>query len=182
MGNTCVVVGGRRSGKSEYAQALAEKLPGPRVIIATCPVLDEEMSVRIKKHQDARKASAWDTIEEPLNLASSVLNASGYGVILIDCLTLWINNLMYQNQQIGAAISEEFIQRKCYELIGSCREHSGKTIMVTNEPGMGIVPDNEQARLFLDLVGRCNQIMCGVADHVALVVCGQPLIIKKGNF
>ncbi|MFH0959177.1 MAG: bifunctional adenosylcobinamide kinase/adenosylcobinamide-phosphate guanylyltransferase [Pseudomonadota bacterium] len=182
MGNICIVLGGRRSGKSDYAQALGEKLPGRRVFIATCPVLDDEMSMRIKKHQDARKASNWETVEEPLNLASAILDATVYPVVLIDCLTIWINNLMYEAQKIDVAISEELIQEKCRELITSCRTHSGSTIMVTNETGMGIVPDNEQARLFLDLVGRCNQIMCGDADHIALVVSGQPLIIKRGPF
>jgi adenosylcobinamide kinase / adenosylcobinamide-phosphate guanylyltransferase len=182
MGNICMVVGGRRSGKSEYAQTLAEKLPGARVFLATCPVLDQEMSVRIRKHQDARKTSAWDTVEEPLNLATAIIKASVYDVILIDCLTLWINNFMYEMEKIGVVVSEEFIEQKCHELIRACRAHHGNIIIVTNEAGMGIVPENEQARLFLDLVGRCNQIMCGVADHVALVVCGQQLIVKKGGF
>lgn len=181
MGRICMVVGGRRSGKSDYALALAEKHHGPRVFIATCPVLDEEMSLRIEKHRDARKKSQWKTVEEPLKLASAIVNQSNHPLILIDCLTLWVNNLMYEAMNGGVSISEKFISEKCRKLVRRCREHEGETIIVTNENGMGIVPDNEQARLFQDLVGRCNQVMCEAADLVTLVVCGQPLIIKKGD-
>ncbi|MGC8602587.1 MAG: bifunctional adenosylcobinamide kinase/adenosylcobinamide-phosphate guanylyltransferase, partial [Desulfomonilaceae bacterium] len=155
MGTICLVVGGRRSGKSEYAQTFADRLPGPRAFIATCPVLDEEMAERIRKHQEARKHSDWTTIEEPLNLTLAILNAQEFNVILIDCLTLWINNLMYEFSRKEKLISEEFVSERCNELILACSAHTGQVILVTNETGMGIVPDNEQSRLFLDLVGRC---------------------------
>lgn len=181
MGTVCLVVGGRRSGKSEYARALAEKATGPRAFVATCPVLDKEMAERIRKHQEQRKRSQWDTIEEPIKLSSVVSNVSNYNVVLVDCLTLWINNLMYEYSKHHLSISEEIVAEKSNELIRACSNHHGKIILVTNETGLGIVPDNEQARLFLDLVGRCNQIVAEEADQVILVICGQPLIIKKGG-
>lgn len=182
MGTVYLVVGGRRSGKSDYARALAEKAHGPRAFVATCPVLDKEMAERIRKHQEQRKKAEWDTIEEPLKLPLAISNASNHNVILVDCLTLWINNLMYEYSGNHLPISEEIVAEECDELIRACSSHHGKIILVTNETGMGIVPDNEQARLFLDLVGRCNQIISEAADQVVLVVCGQPLIIKKGKF
>jgi adenosylcobinamide kinase/adenosylcobinamide-phosphate guanylyltransferase len=182
MGNICLVVGGRRCGKSEHAQTLAEKIPGPRAFIATCPVLDQEMADRIRKHQEARKSGGWITIEEPLNLVGAVSGSSGYNVLLIDCLTLWINNLMYENQRKGDSISEEVISREVTKMIQACLRHPGEIILVTNETGLGIVPDNEQTRLFLDLMGRCNQIVSKEADEVVLMVCGQPLILKNRNF
>ncbi|MCX5873067.1 MAG: bifunctional adenosylcobinamide kinase/adenosylcobinamide-phosphate guanylyltransferase [Deltaproteobacteria bacterium] len=181
MGTVCLVVGGRRSGKSEYARALAEKAPGPRAFVATCPALDKEMAERIRKHREQRKRAEWDTIEEPIRLSSAISNASNHNVVLVDCLTLWINNLMYEYSGNHLSISEEIVAEKCDELIRACSSHHGKIILVTNETGLGIVPDNEQARLFLDLVGRCNQIVSEAADEVILVICGQPLIIKKGE-
>lgn len=179
MGNICLVVGGRRSGKSDYAQTLAEKIPGPRAFIATCPVLDQEMVDRIRKHQEARKSSGWTTIEEPLNLVRAVSDSSGYNVLLIDCLTLWINNLMYESQKNQNSISEDIIFSETTNMIQACLSHPGEIILVTNETGLGIVPENEQTRLFLDLMGRCNQVVSKSADVVVLMVCGQPLFLKN---
>ncbi len=182
MGTICLVVGGRRSGKSEYAQTFAENIAGPRAFVATCPVLDGEMAERIRKHQEARKQSDWTTIEEPTALPSAIQGASHFNLILVDCLTLWVNNLMYESSRMGKTISEEIVSEKCNELVLACSSHPGKIILVTNETGMGIVPDNEQSRLFLDLVGRCNQIISKAAGRVVLVVCGQSLIIKDLEF
>lgn len=179
MGNICLVIGGRRSGKSEHAQTLAERIPGPRAFIATCPVLDQEMADRIRRHQEGRKSGGWTTIEEPLNLVEAVSGSSGYNVLLIDCLTLWINNLLYESQRNQDSISEEIISREATKMIQACLSHPGEIIVVTNETGLGIVPDNEKTRLFLDLMGRCNQIVSKEANMVVLMVCGQPLILKN---
>jgi adenosylcobinamide kinase / adenosylcobinamide-phosphate guanylyltransferase len=102
--------------------------------------------------------------------------------LLIDCLTLWINNLMYKSQGNQDSISEEIISGEAAKMIQACLSHPGEIILVTNETGLGIVPDNEQSRLFLDLMGRCNQIVSKEADEVVLMVCGQPLILKNRNF
>lgn len=182
MGTICLVVGGRRSGKSEYAQTFAESVSGPRVFVATCPIMDQEMAERIRKHQEAREQSDWTTIEEPVELPAAILGAFRFNVILVDCLTLWVNNLMYESSKMGIPISEETVSEKCHELVDACSAHPGEIILVTNETGMGIVPDNEQSRLFLDLVGRCNQIVSKAAHRVILTVCGQSLIIKDLEF
>ncbi len=181
MGTICLVVGGRRSGKSQYAQTLAENIPAPRVFVATCPILDEEMAERIRKHKEARKEFDWTTIEEPLEVPSAILSTPDSNVVLVDCLTLWINNWMYEFSKIGKQFSEEKITEKSNELVLACLTHPGKIILVTNETGMGIVPDNEQSRLFLDLVGRCNQVVSNAADRVVLTVCGQTLTIKHNK-
>jgi adenosylcobinamide kinase/adenosylcobinamide-phosphate guanylyltransferase len=179
MGKILLVTGGSRSGKSEYAQRTAEAMPGPRAFIATCPVIDNEMQVRIRKHQDARHGRGWHTIEEPLNVEMAVCNAPGFQCLVVDCLTLWINNLMYEAETAGRMISETDISMRCHELIAACNVHPGTILFVTNEVGMGIVPENPASRLYRDLVGRCNQIIAGGSHRVVLLVSGQPLEIKK---
>ena len=94
MGDVVLVTGGSRSGKSDYARRLAESLAGPRVFIATCPPVDEEIEERIRRHQESRRAAGWHTIEEQVALADILRGAGRYRVVLVDCLTLWINNLM----------------------------------------------------------------------------------------
>ena len=96
-----LITGGSRSGKSAYAQMLAEALPGPRAYVATCPIIDAETAERVKRHQEARGAAAWETIEEPIDLAGAIGRAVAYRVLLVDCLTLWINNLLYDAEQRG---------------------------------------------------------------------------------
>jgi len=178
MSKTILVTGGSRSGKSLFAQKLAESLAGPRAYLATAPVVDEEMRDRIRKHQLARHKRDWHTIETPLDLAGALIAAKDHPVVLIDCLTLWINNLMYDADTRGKAISEATIARRCKETIRACNEHPGTIIFVTNEIGMGIVPENKLARQFRDLAGRANQVIAAACDEVILVVCGQTLKIK----
>ena len=148
MARVILITGGSRSGKSEYAQKLAEDMPGRRVFIATCPPMDDEMRDRIRKHQQARARSNWQTIEETIDLVGALRNTSEYDVILIDCLTLWVNNLMFQAQQEHEEMTEETITCRCRELIAACGQLSGTIIVVTNEVGMGIVPDNAVSRRF----------------------------------
>ena len=179
MARIVLVTGGCRSGKSAFAQGLAESLPGRRVYVATCPVVDGEMRQRIRKHQEARAASHWDTIEEPMRLDSALLSAGNYDVVLVDCLTLWINNLMYQpRQRNGQDVSEEQVAQRCGEVLAVACKHPGTVVFVTNEVGMGVVPENALARRYRDLVGRCNQVIAAGADIVALISCGIPLFLK----
>jgi len=107
------ITGGSRSGKSSYAQKQAEALPGPRAYLATCPVIDEEMAGRCKKHQQARSHAAWDTIEEERDVAGVVSADRVHRVILVDCLTLWVNNLIYEAGQNNRMMTEEDITEKC---------------------------------------------------------------------
>lgn len=178
MTRIILVTGGNRSGKSNYAQKLAESLSGRRIYIATCPVIDSEMAARVKKHREARAPSAWDTIEAPLDLTGAVKNAGGNSTLLIDCLTLWVNNVLYEAQQEGRNITEEQITALCGNIIRTCRQRDGTVIFVTNEVGMGIVPDNPLAREFRDLAGRCNQTIAAEADEVWFIVSGIPMKIK----
>ena len=178
MAQIILITGGSRSGKSTYAQNLAESIPGSRTYIATCPPLDEEMAARIQKHRAQRQASLWQTLEETIDLAGALLKTRESQVRLVDCLTLWINNLLYEAEKQGQEITEEDMLERCTQLLTACKELPGTVIFVTNEVGMGIVPDNPLARHYRDLAGRCNQIMAAGADRVILMVSGLPLNMK----
>ncbi|MGV8057537.1 MAG: bifunctional adenosylcobinamide kinase/adenosylcobinamide-phosphate guanylyltransferase [Smithellaceae bacterium] len=179
MAKIIFVTGGSRSGKSNYAQRKAESLPGPRAYLATCPVIDEEIAERCRKHQQARSHAAWDTIEETKDIAGILNTDEAHKVILVDCLTLWVNNLIYESEQNGRVMTEEDITEKCQVLLAACETFTGTIIFVTNEVGMGIVPDNPVGRMFRDIAGRCNQIMAAAAGEVVLLVSGIPLHLKK---
>ena len=178
MSKLILVTGGSRGGKSAYAQRLAEALAGPRAFVATCPVIDEEMRERVRCHQLARSSCDWRTIEEPLDLAAAFRAAQEQPVVLVDCLTLWVNNVLYEAEQQNKTVSEADIARRCKPVIAAAREHGGSVIFVTNEVGMGLVPETTLGRRFRDLAGRVNQIIATACDEVFLVVCGQPLQIK----
>jgi adenosylcobinamide kinase / adenosylcobinamide-phosphate guanylyltransferase len=176
-----LVTGGARSGKSRHAQGLGEALPGPRLFVATMPALDEETARRIERHQRERAEGGWETVEEPVDLAGVLSRSAEYGVRLVECLTLWVNNLMYQAEQAGRPLDEDEVAQRCEELIEACRDLPGTVLLVTNEVGFGIVPENALARQFRDLVGRCNQTLARAADEVRLVVCGYPLRVKESS-
>jgi adenosylcobinamide kinase/adenosylcobinamide-phosphate guanylyltransferase len=181
MARIILITGGTRSGKSEYARKTAEALPGARVFVATCVASDEEMSQRIKKHQQERLKANWDTIEEPLQLADKLRSIQGFNVFLVDCLTLWISNLLYQAHKRESAFSETDMIDTTNELLDVCSAATGTVIFVTNEVGLGIVPENNLSRLYRDLVGRCNQVVAERADEVIMVACGLPLNLKRGK-
>lgn len=179
MYNLHLITGGSRSGKSAYAQAQAESIPSRgRTYVATCPVLDEEMRERIERHRRLRDGRGWHTVEAPVELAEAVAQAPTKHVVLVDCLTLWINNLLYLAAQSGTGLDEDELARLAEELARACRGRIEPVILVTNEVGMSIVPENALARRYRDLVGRCNQVLAAAADEVTLVVCGCPLKLK----
>ena len=173
------MTGGSRSGKSSWAQKTAESISERRVYIATCPVVDDEMQERIRRHRKARDEKNWHTIEESLDIAGAIDSSHEFPVVLVDCLTLWINNLMYRAEKENTAVTETDVAVECSRVAEAAKRHPGSVLFVTNEVGMGIVPENAQARLYRDLAGRCNQVMAEACTRVVLMISGQPLEIKE---
>jgi adenosylcobinamide kinase / adenosylcobinamide-phosphate guanylyltransferase len=174
-----LVVGGCRSGKSAYAESLGRALAAPRGFVATCPVTDDEMRRRIEAHRQARRDHGWETIEAELDLARVFREHRDHGVLLVDCVTLWVNNLMYYGQKNGRPPDEIQLACDCHEMLDAAAECRGTVIFVTNEVGQGIVPSSADARQYRDLVGRANQTIAARADTVTLVSCGIPLTLKE---
>lgn len=181
MAKIVMITGGARSGKSSYAQSLAESLPGTRAFIATCPPADQtgdrEMASRILRHQQDREKNTWETIEEQIDLANTIKKCSSYNTLLIDCLTLWVNNVLFLAST--ETKNEEVITQKGREILLACKEHQGTVIFVTNEVGFGIVPESSNVRLYRDMVGRLNQVIAAGSNQVILVVCGNPINVKN---
>ena len=168
MSKIILVTGGARSGKSKFAEELAERLSQKVAYIATAEALDEEMKLRIQKHRERRPAN-WLTVEEPIELAKAVGNLNGAAeVILIDCLTLWLSNAVCRGRACPAPT----------DLFNHIRQHDQTLILVSNEVGMGIVPDNAMARQFQDEAGRLNQLAAKEADEVYFMVSGIPMKVK----
>ena len=170
--NIYFITGGAKSGKSALAEKLASGLSGKRAYIATAQALDEEMAAKIEKHQNDR-AAGWDTFEEPLAVAELLNKLSGsYEVVLLDCLTLWLSNVMLNEDE------SHTVSSLSDALLAAINEFAGVLIIVSNEVGLGIVPDNELARRFRDLAGMLNQSVARAADEVYLAVAGMPVKIK----
>ena len=166
------ITGGARSGKSSYAEKLALDHGGKRAYIATAQAFDDEMAARIEKHRKDRGAD-WDTYEEPLAVAELLGKLSGrYQVVLLDCLTLWLSNVMAHTDGDGPVLS------RAEELAKAVKGFDGSCIVVSNEVGLGIVPDNPLARKFRDLAGILNQKLAQVADEVYFTAAGIPVKIK----
>ncbi len=179
MAEIILVTGGARSGKSSYALQRAESVSTRRLFVATCPKVDPEMTERVRRHQQERQGRGWETVESEIDLAAIFVNqATGYEVVLIDCLTLWINNLLFISEGQGTDVDDHRIIALCRDWLEAARHFTGTVICVTNEVGLGIVPDNALARKYRDLVGTCNQTIGRLADEVILVTCGIPLKIK----
>lgn len=167
-----LVLGGARSGKSAYAQHAAEAAAkdggGRLVMIATAEASDEEMAARIAHHRAAR-GPAWHTLEAPLLLPEALAQLQATDIAVVDCLTLWVSNLLMQDADLEAHTQA---------LTAAVAGHRGRVFLVSNEVGFGLVPDNALARRFRDACGRLHQHLGAAADEVVLVVAGQPLRIK----
>jgi len=173
MKKTILITGGCRSGKSRHALKLAENMPGKKFFLATAQALDDEMDQRIQKHQQER-GKEWVTIEEPLNLSAvfEKLGDDPQTVLILDCLTLWISNLLM------ADISKIKILEQVREWLDRCSHFKGTLICITNEVGAGIVPESSLGREFRDLAGEINQLVANRFDEVILTVSGIPVTIK----
>lgn len=163
-----LVIGGARSGKSRVAEALVTALPGPWRYIATAEAGDDEMAERIARHQ-ADRGRPWETAEVPLALAEALRAVPPGQPALVDCLTLWLSNLML------AGRDPEPESDRLLDVLGRPR---GPWVVVANEVGLGIVPDNALARRFRDQAGRLNQGVAAAADRVILTVAGLPQRLK----
>ncbi|MGK7345267.1 MAG: bifunctional adenosylcobinamide kinase/adenosylcobinamide-phosphate guanylyltransferase [Candidatus Nitrospinota bacterium M3_3B_026] len=178
MGGIILVTGGARSGKSAHALRIAERTPPPRAYVATCPPLDDEMEKRIEAHRRAREGLGYKTIEEWLDIPGALARAEGASAAVVDCLTLWVGNMMMNAEKEDAVFTEEEAARAAGEAARACRAAGFPVILVTNEVGMGVIPASEQARRFVDAAGRVNQVMAAAADEVWLVASGIPMRLK----
>ncbi|MBS3800535.1 MAG: bifunctional adenosylcobinamide kinase/adenosylcobinamide-phosphate guanylyltransferase [Thioalkalivibrio sp.] len=175
MAEVILITGGARSGKSAEALRLTDGF-ARRVFIATAEAFDEEMRQRIERHQ-AERGNEWETVEEPLDLAGAVRRMDDpQSAVVIDCLTVWLGNLMHRD----ANTAED--APSCAELVDALRRScAGRVIVVTNEVGMGIVPEHALSRRYRDVAGRLNQRVAAIADRVILMVSGQPLVVKPAG-
>lgn len=174
-----LITGGARSGKSSFAERLARQ--GRRVLfVATAEALDDDMARRIAAHRGSRPPE-WDTLEEPRNLSDAVRDKSGgdapeYDTIVIDCLTMWVSNLLLTLEEDAKV--EEKIVGAARELLEVCQASSGAWIVVTNEVGLGVVPSSSLGRAYRDALGRVNSLVASRADKVYLMAAGLALDLK----
>lgn len=165
-----LVLGGARSGKTAFAERLAMREGHKPAYLATATALDGEMRERVESHQRGR-AGRFETIEEPLALSEAIIKASAsHDVILVDCLTLWITNMLMAGEEVAAAVEQlgaTLVQVK-----------RAKIVLVSNEVGLGIVPDNAMSRTFRDLAGSAHQRLAELCDDVYFVVAGLPMVLK----
>jgi adenosylcobinamide kinase/adenosylcobinamide-phosphate guanylyltransferase len=165
-----LVLGGARSGKSRHAEALVESQPGACIYLATAEPGDREMAERIRRHRE-RRGTRWRTHEEPLDLAGALdLLASAEGAVLVDCLTLWLSNLL----GVGRDLDDERMR-----LLEALPALAGPVVFVSNEVGLGVHPANALARRFVDQAGRLHQDLAAVAQSVVFMAAGLPLILKS---
>lgn len=168
LGST-LVLGGARSGKSAYAEALVESQPGACLYLATATAGDVEMQDRIRHHK-ARRGPRWATVEEPIALTGTLQRLAGQGqAVLVDCLTLWLSNLMAADRDVEDEIAS---------LAAALPSLGGPVVLVSNEVGLGIVPDNALARRFRDNAGRLHQAVAAVVPAMVFMAAGLPLHLK----
>ncbi len=169
-----LLLGGARSGKSNYAEKQAIESGLERIYIATAKVLDNEMKQRVSRHKEDRASYQWTTIEEPLALANCLQQwASPERVIVVDCLTMWVTNLLSEEPNT--------LKQEVDALLNSLKTLTGEIIFVSNEVGMGIIPMGELTRLFVDEIGRLHQQIAKEVDNVTLMVAGLPHRIKSNG-
>jgi adenosylcobinamide kinase/adenosylcobinamide-phosphate guanylyltransferase len=178
-----LIIGGARSGKSRFAQELAQKAGGVVLFVATAEAGDEEMKQRIEEHKKVRPSN-WETLEATTHVGRQIpLNIGKAQTVIIDCITLLVNNIFQQASQPGdadidTALVEKEVMAEIKELVDCMERVDAHFIIVTNEVGLGLVPDNKAGRLYRDWLGRANQMLAQHADEVIMMVAGIPVKIK----
>ena len=170
------LVGGARSGKSTLAVQLGERFAGPVAFVATAEAFDDDLAARIARHRDERP-SAWTTIEEPVDLAAAVRSVADESMVIVDCLTVWIANLAVRVMPSARILrsAHDMVE----ELCARRARGAAPAVVVSNEVGMGIVPDNEPSRSFRDELGRVNQLVAAAADTTLLLVAGRAVKLES---
>ena len=164
------ILGGARSGKSRRAQNLAESISARRILVATAEPFDDEMAQRIARHK-ADRGQGWETLDAPLELAQALGEQTDpVTVCLVDCLTLWLSNVMH---------TDRLLEKETKRLLESLRDAVGPVILVSNEVGLGLVPETPLGRQFRDAQGRLNQDVAEICDHVEFVAAGLPITLKS---
>jgi adenosylcobinamide kinase/adenosylcobinamide-phosphate guanylyltransferase len=172
MSGATLVLGGARSGKSAHAERLALGTRLAPIYIATAQAFDDEMQERIARHRSDREGAGWRTLEEPIELPGAIRSAAGAGsVVLVDCLTLWLSNLMLGGHDVAPAQAA---------LLEAIVDATGPIVLVSNEVGLGLVPETPLGRRFRDAQGRLNQAVAAAAGRVVFVAAGLPLQLKPG--
>ena len=177
-----LVLGGARSGKSHHAEQLALQCAGPVTYVATAGEGDEEMQLRVALHR-ARRPADWGLVEEPMHLAEALYaHAQHGGCVLVDCMTLWLNNLLFSEHheypETGLVTPPEAWSSEIDALLTALPLLPGEVILVSNEIGLGVVPMGAVTRFYVDELGRLNQRLAALADHVHLLVAGIPMVVK----
>jgi adenosylcobinamide kinase/adenosylcobinamide-phosphate guanylyltransferase len=174
-----LILGGARSGKSSYAQSLAEETSKSVTFLATAQALDDEMSARIQKHR-AERPPNWETLEIPLGISSHVEQIKT-DVVVLDCMTLLVTNILMQfvkDDLVDEAPFTQALQKEVDELIAEIRRGKQEWIIISNEVGLGLVPPYLMGRVYRDLLGWANQQLAHAADKVIFMVAGIPTVIK----
>jgi len=166
-----LILGGARSGKSRHAEHLICQLPEPWTYIATAQAFDEEMRARIEEHR-ARRGAGWVTVEAPTGLGDAIRGADKQAPLLVDCLTLWLSNIM---------LAEASVESELSTLEAALDDRTAPSILVSNEVGWGIVPENALARAFRDEAGRIHQRLAARADNVLTMIAGLPMTVKAAE-
>lgn len=185
-GHVTLILGGARSGKSAYAERLAGESGRPVLYIATATAGDDEMAARIARHR-AQRPGDWRTVEAPVDVAEAVRGNAGRGdAVLLDCLTLWVSNVMLRETGSATEIPmdslaaiEARLVREALALVDEARQRDLSLALVSNEVGMGVVPAFPLGRQFQDVLGRVNQAVAGAADAVILMIVGLPVDLRK---
>lgn len=177
-----LILGGARSGKSAFAETLASKRGSRVLYVATAAAGDEEMAQRIEVHRRSRPAS-WQTLEEPLEVPAALRAVSpDFDLVLVDCITLWVSNLLLQIEgQVVPDEAERLVLRRVDELIAACRDGTASYVLIANEVGLGLVPPYPLGRIYRDALGRANQSLAASADEVFFLVAGLPMPLKMAG-
>ena len=172
------ILGGARSGKSSYAQAMVEKSGQPALFVATATASDEEMAARISAHQ-ASRSDQWRTLEAPLRVGNAVRQEPATDWVLVDCLTLLANNVLFAlPENVDEAAYQAAMMLEVEQLLAAYQGHPGEWVIISNEVGLGLVPPYPLGRMYRDVLGRANQQLAAAADVVLFLVAGIPMRVK----